>query len=121
VHDEEAEWGSPQMRQAITAMFTVVRTLHSARRRMTHSLASTFIYIASEEGLTVSELAARCGVTGEVMSKHLRDLGTVNRRHRPGFSLVTLVQGPQGAPGGPHASRDRIRSPSHRCGETPAH
>jgi DNA-binding MarR family transcriptional regulator len=92
MHDQDSEELSPEAKQASAWLLAGVWLLSRIRKRMTLSLASTFINVAEQEGLTVSELAARCGVSGEVMSKHLRDLGTVNRRHGPGLGLVTVIQ-----------------------------
>ena len=73
-------------------MLKALRLLGRTRKRMTVSLANTFLNVVAQEGLTVSDLAARCGVSGEVMSKHLRDLGAVNRRYGTGLGVVAVVQ-----------------------------
>jgi DNA-binding MarR family transcriptional regulator len=59
---------------------------------MTLQLAITYLQVTFEEGLTVSTLAARCNVSNTVMSRHLRDLGSVNRHRRTGLELVALTQ-----------------------------
>ncbi|MHC2625058.1 DNA-binding MarR family transcriptional regulator [Bradyrhizobium huanghuaihaiense] len=90
--DDDSPRLSPQQRWVARVLFKVVELLFRTRKRMTLSLANTFLNVAAQEGLTVSELAARCGVSGEVMSKHLRDLGAINRRYGPGLGLVAVVQ-----------------------------
>jgi len=89
-HDDEGL--SAEQRHAAAALFAAMEPFRKARKGLRLSHVSTFINIAIEEGLTVSELAARCGMSGEVISKHLRDLGSINRRHGPGLGLVTVIQ-----------------------------
>jgi DNA-binding MarR family transcriptional regulator len=83
---------SPEERRACAVLFAAVWTFSRARKRMTLSHMTTFINIATEQGLTVSELATRCGMNGDVISKHLRELGAINRRHGTGLGWVTVVQ-----------------------------
>jgi DNA-binding MarR family transcriptional regulator len=60
---------------------------------MTTTQAMTFLQVAmSEDELTVSTLAAMCGVAPSTISKHLRDLGTVNKRGEASLGLITTVQ-----------------------------
>ncbi|UWU78151.1 MarR family winged helix-turn-helix transcriptional regulator [Bradyrhizobium huanghuaihaiense] len=90
--DDDSQGLSPQARWAARTLLNVLLPMRRTRKRLTFSLVNTFLNVAAQEGLTVSELAARCGVSGEVMSKHLRDLGAVNRRHGTGLGLVAVVQ-----------------------------
>jgi len=90
--NDDSQRISPEERQAFAWLFAAVRMYSLARKRMTLSHLTTFINIAMEEGLTVSELATRCGMNGDVISKHLRDLGAINRRRGTGLGWVTVVQ-----------------------------
>lgn len=90
--DHDSQPLSPQLRLAAKLLRDSAQVLNRTRKRMTLSLANTFLNVAAQEGLTVSELSLRCGVSGEVMSKQLRDLGAVNRRHETGLGLVAVVQ-----------------------------
>jgi DNA-binding MarR family transcriptional regulator len=47
-----------------------------------------FMLVATEEGLNVSTYATRAGISQSLMTRHLSDLGAVNRYHKPGFGLV---------------------------------
>jgi DNA-binding MarR family transcriptional regulator len=51
-----------------------------------------FLIVAQEDGLTVSELAKRCGVRKNIASRYLSDLGSVDRHRQPGLGLITMVQ-----------------------------
>jgi DNA-binding MarR family transcriptional regulator len=90
--NDDSQKISEEERRACAWLFAGVRVFSLARKRMTLSHLTTFINIAIEDGLSVSELAARCGVNDYVVSKHLRDLGAVNRRHGTGLGWVTVVQ-----------------------------
>ena len=83
---------TPEERRAAAVLFAALEPFRKARKRMPLSLITTFMNVAIEEGLTVTELAKRCGMNGSVISKHLRDLGTVNRRQGPGLELIAVVQ-----------------------------
>jgi DNA-binding MarR family transcriptional regulator len=78
-------------RQAI-GFANAIGVLLSIHRTMPMQLGVTYLSVAEEQGLTVSALAARCGVDTTVMSRHLRDLGSVNRHQKQGLGLVTTVQ-----------------------------
>lgn len=90
--DDDSQGLSPQARWAARTLLKALLPVGRTRKRMTLSLANTFLNVAAQEGLTVSELAVRCGVSAEVMSKHIRDLGAVNRRYGTGLGLVAVVQ-----------------------------
>jgi DNA-binding MarR family transcriptional regulator len=50
-----------------------------------------FLLVGHQDGLTVSEIAQRCGVRKTVASRYLSDLGTVDRHGNPGLGLITMV------------------------------
>jgi DNA-binding MarR family transcriptional regulator len=51
---------------------------------------TSFLLVAMEEGLSVSEYAKRAGVSNSVMSRHLLDIGDRSRHGEEGFGLVTF-------------------------------
>jgi DNA-binding MarR family transcriptional regulator len=51
-----------------------------------------FLIVGQQDGLTVSELAKRCGVRKTLASRYLSDLGVVDRHGRPGLGLITMAQ-----------------------------
>ncbi|WP_213773580.1 hypothetical protein [Bradyrhizobium sp. dw_78] len=56
------------------------------------NMVSMFLIIGQEDGLTVSELARRCGVQKSIASRYLSDFGVVNRHGRPGLGLIAMAQ-----------------------------
>ena len=51
---------------------------------------TSFLLVAMEEGLSVSDYAKKAGVSNSVMSRHLLDIGDRSRHGEPGFGLVTF-------------------------------
>jgi len=51
--------------------------------------AYTFLLVAAEEGLGVQDYAKRARVAQTVMTRHLLDIGLMNRKRQPGYGLVT--------------------------------
>jgi Transcriptional regulators len=51
---------------------------------------TAFMLVALEEGKGVTEYAKEAGVAPSVMTRHLADLGDVNRYHESGYGLVKL-------------------------------
>ena len=49
---------------------------------------TAFLLVATEEHLNVTEYAKRAGTSQSLMTRHLMDLGEVNRYHEPGFGLL---------------------------------
>lgn len=71
---------------------SAIGVLLSIHRTMPLQLAWTFLQVVSDEGQTVTSLAIRCSVDSTVMSRHLRDLGNVNRHGKEGLGLVVLTR-----------------------------
>src|SRR5258708_36280706 len=82
-------------RQAVAfakGMKNTLEPLRSIHPTITLQLAYTYLQVVFEGGLTVSALAARCGVRHAVMSRHQRDLGNVNRHKKTRLVLVAVTQ-----------------------------
>lgn len=67
---------------------------HNIRQTMPMQYIRTFLLVALEEGLGVSEYARRAGVSQSVMSRHLLDIGDRNRHMEEGFGLITFRPNP---------------------------
>lgn len=67
--DDESEEFSPEQRQAAAVMLDAVDVFYRLRERLPASYIGTFLKVAENEGLSVSELAIKCGVSGAVMSR----------------------------------------------------
>ena len=81
-----------QARFHASRMKKALEPLRSVHRTISLQLAFTFLHVAYDEGLTVSALATRCNVSNTVMSRHLRDLGNINRHRKTGLELVAVTQ-----------------------------
>jgi hypothetical protein len=90
--DSKRRWLSSKNWANVVCIRNAVELLLSLHRTMPLQLAVTFLHIVEEEGLTVTALAYRCGVHPTVMSRHLQDLGTINRHGKRGLELVVLAQ-----------------------------
>ena len=91
--DHESEGFSPQTRRYLAVvMLDVVEVFLRLRKRLPASHIETFLTVATNEGLTVSELAVKCSVGGAVMSRHLGELGARNRKGGAGLGLLAMVQ-----------------------------
>lgn len=66
------------LRQARTAIDTLIPTQQ----------LQAFIEVATNEGLTLTELADRLGTNVSTASRQLLDLGERNRKMEPGYGLV---------------------------------
>ncbi len=56
---------------------------------MPMQMVRALILVCLEEGLGPNELARKAGVSSAVMSRHISDLGEVNRYKQEGLHLVT--------------------------------
>jgi hypothetical protein len=66
----------------------VIGLFKRIRPTMPAQYIDTFLMVASEEGLGVTEYAERAGVSRSVMTRHLLDIGERNRHKEEGFGLV---------------------------------
>jgi DNA-binding MarR family transcriptional regulator len=90
----------PTFKQSITAEQTkllksqinALKPFRSLRDTMPLQYVSTFLLVATDEHQNVTEYAKRTGTSQSLMTRHLADLGTVNRHHKKGFGLVELYE-----------------------------
>jgi DNA-binding MarR family transcriptional regulator len=61
--------------------------LEPVREMPVNKLMSLFT-VATKEGLTVDDYAKRAGISPTTMSRHLLDLGEIDRTKQPGLGLV---------------------------------
>jgi DNA-binding MarR family transcriptional regulator len=65
------------------------------RPTMPLQYVTSFLLVAAEEGLNVTEYARRARITPSLMTRHLADIGKTNRYHTPGFGLVEQFDHPR--------------------------
>lgn len=81
-----------QARAYARRMKRALEPMGSVHGTISLQLTYTFLAVALNEGITVSALATRCRVSNTVMSRHLRDLGNINRHRKTGLELVAVTQ-----------------------------
>jgi DNA-binding MarR family transcriptional regulator len=74
----------------LDSLLKALRPFRELNSTMPLQYVSTFLLVAAEEGLNVSEYAKRAGTSQSLMTRHLLDLGKVNRYHKAGFGLVEV-------------------------------
>jgi len=70
------------------SMLNALKPFRAERKNMPLQYVAAFMHVASEEGLNVTEYAKRAGVSQSLMTRHLQDLGEVNRHHEDGMGFV---------------------------------
>jgi DNA-binding MarR family transcriptional regulator len=65
-----------------------LRPFFKLRATMPLQYITAFLLVALKEGQTVTELADRAGISPSLMTRHLADLGQMNRYHKDGYDLV---------------------------------
>jgi DNA-binding MarR family transcriptional regulator len=83
---------SSEQHAALKRLTNALAPFKSLRKTMPLQYISTLLIVATEEGLNVTEYAKRAGISQSLMTRHLSDLGEVNRYHKPGFGLVEIYK-----------------------------
>jgi DNA-binding MarR family transcriptional regulator len=75
--------------QAAThSVYEALKPFREYRKPMPLQYVTVFLLVASDENQNFSTYATRQGTSQSLMSRHIADLGKVNRYHKPGFGLV---------------------------------
>lgn len=77
-----------QDQEATGALLTALEPFRAANPTMTLQQLVSFLLVAKDEGLPVSDYARKAGLAQGVMTRNLFDLGEYNRRKEPGLGLV---------------------------------
>jgi DNA-binding MarR family transcriptional regulator len=77
-----------QQRATLKSQLNALKPFRSVRKEMPLQYVQAFLLVATEENLNVTEYAKRAGTSQSLMTRHLMDLGPVNRYHEEGFGLV---------------------------------
>ena len=73
--------GEVRLREAL-------KHLHTANDNFTVGIAISFLTVAMFEGRSAREYAEMLGLGTSSMSRHLLDLGDINRKREPGMRLI---------------------------------
>jgi DNA-binding MarR family transcriptional regulator len=79
---------------ALFRALTFVDAFRKLRPTMPLQHAYTFLLVAMEEGLGVSEYAEKAGVPQTVMTRHLLDMGTHTRTRQEGLGILVSRMDP---------------------------
>ena len=75
-------------RKAVKSLHNALKPFRKVRETMPPQYVTAFLLVAAEENLNVTEYAKRAGTSQSLMTRHLADLGEVNRYHKEGFGLI---------------------------------
>jgi DNA-binding MarR family transcriptional regulator len=73
---------------ATLSVYEALKPFREYRKTMPLQYVTVFLLVASDENQNFSTYATRQGTSQSLMSRHIADLGKVNRYHKPGFGLV---------------------------------
>lgn len=83
-----------EQRTTLRATWNALKPFRAVRDTMPLQYVTAFLLVATEENLNVTEYAKRAGTSQSLMTRHLMDLGAVNRHHGEGFGLVEAYDDP---------------------------
>jgi DNA-binding MarR family transcriptional regulator len=83
-----------EQRAALGVVLKALKTFQTHNQTMHLPAAITFLRVAADETMSIGEHARMLGVSQPGMSKLLSDLGTTNRRHKPGLDLIETRRTP---------------------------
>jgi DNA-binding MarR family transcriptional regulator len=72
----------------LASLLKALKPFRELNPTMPLQYVSTFLVVAAEENLNITEYAKRAGTSQSLMTRHLADIGAVNRYHKAGFGLV---------------------------------
>jgi DNA-binding MarR family transcriptional regulator len=79
---------SDEERRHIESMVQVVDVFAELDKDMPLQMVRAFLLVVLHEGKGPNELARKAGLESGVMSRHLSDLGEINRYKQPGHMVV---------------------------------
>ena len=73
---------------ALIGLLKALKPFRELRKTMPLQYVTAFLSVANKEGQNVSEYAKIVGTSQSLMTRHLADIGKINRYHKPGYGLV---------------------------------
>jgi DNA-binding MarR family transcriptional regulator len=80
--------------RALNVALSVLDAFRAVRSDMPATHIYSFLTVALEEGLGVHEYARRTGIPQTTMTRHLLDLGSMDRKRQPGLGLLAQCMDP---------------------------
>ena len=75
-------------KKVLASLLKALKPFRAYGHTMPLQYVTAFLLVATDENQNVSEYAKRAGTSQSLMTRHLADLGAVNRYHEEGFGLV---------------------------------
>jgi DNA-binding MarR family transcriptional regulator len=79
---------TPHEKDLLKVALACIEPFTDIRSTMPLQYVKAFLLVALDEGLSVTEYARQAGISPSLMTRHLSDIGEVNRYHEGGFGLV---------------------------------
>jgi DNA-binding MarR family transcriptional regulator len=79
---------SPDQAAALKRSYNSLKPFRNLRETMPLQYVTVFLLVASDEHHNFKTYAERIGTSESLMSRHIADLGEVNRYHTAGFGLL---------------------------------
>jgi DNA-binding MarR family transcriptional regulator len=79
---------SPEQKVLLKNMLNALSPFKTLRPTMPLQYVTAFMCVALNEGENVTWYAQELDISQSLMTRHLADLGTVNRYHEEGFGLI---------------------------------
>lgn len=76
----------------LKSTYEALKPFRTLRETMPLQYVTAFLLVATDEHQNVTEYAKRAGTSQSLMTRHLADLGTVNRYHEEGFGLIEAYE-----------------------------
>ena len=85
---------SDDEKAVLIGLLKALEPFHELNPTMPLQYVTAFLSVANKEGQNVSEYAKIVGTSQSLMTRHLADIGEINRYHEPGFGLVDAKTDP---------------------------
>jgi DNA-binding MarR family transcriptional regulator len=73
---------------ALASLLKALKPFRELNSTMPLQYVTAFLSVANKEGQNVTAYAKLLDTSQSLMTRHLLDLGKINRHHKPGFDLV---------------------------------
>src|SRR5258705_11466652 len=85
---------SDDEKAALSNLEAALKPFFKLRKTMPLQYVTAFLLVALKEGQTVMEYARLAGISQSLMTRHLSDLGQLNRHHKAGYDLIEAKTSP---------------------------
>ena len=75
-------------RAVLIGLLKALEPFHKLNPTMPLQYVTAFLHVAVHEGKNVSEYAKMLGTSQSLMTRHLADIGEIDRNHEDGYGLV---------------------------------